>query len=340
MESEIVTLTMNPAIDESASAERLVPDLKMRCRDTVQEPGGGGVNVARALRRLGGDARAIYPRGGATGELLERLLDAEGVHQSPIAIRGWTRRNFNVLETATGRQYRFVLPGPELSEHEWRRCLAAIERARPAPSYVVASGSLPPGVPADFYAQLAEIANRRQARFVLDCSGEPLRLAVQKPTFLLKSSLREFGGLIGEEVSADSPDLAARAMRLIRTIPCGALVLSLGPAGALLVTRDSQERIPSPAVPVRSSVGAGDAMVAGIVRALSIGWPLAAAFRYGVAAGAAAVMNPGTQLCRREDTEALYASLSGLEVARPGAACSLPRENSQIIAIPARSASS
>jgi 6-phosphofructokinase 2 len=307
MKPEIVTLTMNPAIDESASVERIVPDRKLRCVDFLLEPGGGGINVARAIRRLGGDSLALYPRGGPDGDVLESLLDREQVRQRPIPIRGWTRRNTNIREAATGRQYRFVMPGPVLSEPEWRTCLGAIVDAPSPPAYIVASGSLPPGVPEDFYSRIADFAVRRGARFVLDTSGEPLRLAAKKPTFLLKPSLREFGGLIGEEVAAESPDLAARARRLLGTIPCDALVLSLGPAGALLVTKHSEVRVPSPKVAVQSSVGAGDAMVAGIVRALSIGNPLDAAVHYGVAAGAAAVMNPGTQLCRLEDTETLYA---------------------------------
>lgn len=306
----IVTLTMNAAVDESTTVERLEPERKLRCGDPVQEPGGGGINVARAIRRLGGDALAFYPRGGAMGDLLERLLDREGVRQVPLPIRGWTRLNLNLIEASTGRQYRFVMPGPTLTDADWQHCLEAMAQTRPAPSYIVASGSLPPGVPEDFYARVAEIAARRRARFVLDASGEPLRRAVEQEVFLLKPSLREFGHLIGEDVSSEREDLALRARQFLRSKPCHALVLSIGSAGALLVTADGLERFPSPRVPVRSTVGAGDSMVAGIVLALARGRPLSDAVRHGIAAAAATVMNPGTQLCRRADAEALYANLA------------------------------
>lgn len=305
----ILTLTMNPAVDESASIDRLEPDLKMRCQAPRQEPGGGGINVARAIRKLGGESLAIYPRGGPTGELLERLLDLESVHQRPVPIRGWTRLNLNVLETATGRQYRFVMPGPELAPAEWELCLDLLRQSRPAPEYIVASGSLPPGAPQDFYARVAEVAKQIGARLVLDTSGEPLRLAARREVFLLKPSLREFSELIGEAHTGEG-ELVSRARSFLRGSRTESVVLSLGSSGAIWVTETEQGRIPAPAVAVRSTVGAGDAMVAGIVLALSRGQPFPDAVRFGVATATAAVMNPGTQLCRRADAETLYAQLS------------------------------
>jgi 6-phosphofructokinase 2 len=305
----IVTLTMNPALDDNSSVEYVFSDVKLRCRTPRQEPGGGGINVARAVVRLGGEALAVYAAGGPSGDLLEQLLDREGVPQRRIPIREWTRRNVNVREDATGRQYRFVFPGPALTEGEWRSCLDTLKAVRPGPQFLVASGSLPPGVPADFYARAAAIARALQARFVLDTSGEPLRLAVEEGVFLVKPSLREFQQLIGGDASTES-SFAGAARRLIARGHCEAVVLSLGEGGALWVTAGQEERLGTPAVPVASSVGAGDAMVAGIVLFLSRGRPLPEAVRFGVAAGAAAVMNPGTQLCRREDAERLFEQMS------------------------------
>lgn len=305
----IVTLTMNPALDENSSVEYVFSDVKLRCRAPRQEAGGGGINVARAVVRLGGEALAVYAAGGPSGDLLEQLLDREGVPQRRIPIGEWTRRNVNVREDATGRQYRFVFPGPSLTEGEWRSCLGALEAVRPHPGFLVASGSLPPGVPADFYARAAGIARARQARFVLDTSGEPLRLAVEEGVFLIKPSLREFQQLIGGGASTESA-LAEAARHLIAKGHCEAVVLSLGEGGALWVTQAREERVGAPAVPVASSVGAGDAMVAGIVLALDRRRGLPEAVRFGVAAGAAAVMNPGTQLCRREDAERLFEQMS------------------------------
>lgn len=301
----IVTLTMNPAVDESTSVPYVLPDRKLRCRTPTYEPGGGGINVARAVRKLGGDALAGFPVAGPAGALLMQLLDAEGVRYTAIPIAQWTRENVNVLEEVSGRQFRFCMPGPTLGEHEWRRLLAWVEELRPAPEFLVASGSLPPGVPVDFYAGLAELARRRGSRLVLDASGEPLARAVERGVHLLKPSLDELLALTGEH-DVDESRLGDLAAAVVRRGWCEVLVLSLGAGGALWATLTGQERLAAPSVRVRSSVGAGDSMVGGIVWALACGRPLPEAVRYGVAAGAAAVMNPGTALCRREDVDRLY----------------------------------
>jgi 6-phosphofructokinase 2 len=301
----IVTVTVNPCIDASSGVDRVVPDRKLRCGPPRYEPGGGGINVARAVRRLGGEALAIYPSGGPAGLLLEALLNGEDVANRPVPIAGWTRENLNVLEESTGRQFRFVLPGPILSLVDASVLYAVVASLSPFPEYLVASGSLPPGVSPDFYSRLALLARARRSRFVLDTSGEAARLALQEGgVYLMKPSVREFRELTGV-ADGDEGRLVAEARRLIAMNRCEVLVLSLGPAGVLCVTATSVEHIASPSVPVRSAVGAGDALLAGIVLRLQRGRPLGEAVRFGVAAGAAAVMNPGTELCRREDAERL-----------------------------------
>ena len=277
---------------------------KLRCSAPSYEPGGGGLNVARAIVRLGGEAIAVYAAGGPSGGLLGDLLDAERVPRLEVPISEWTRRNLNVREDATGRQFRFVFPGPTLKEDEWRRCLDLVRKLQPAPEFIVASGSLSPGVPPDFYARVAGIAREVGARFVLDSSGEPLRLALEKGVFLFKPSLREFQHVIGNG-TRDDVELMEAARSLIRAGSCTIVVVSLGERGALWVTATEQERVPSPAVPVASVVGAGDALLAGIVLSLARAGSLRESVLFGVAAAAATVMNPGTQLCRREDAERL-----------------------------------
>nr|WP_306296618.1 PfkB family carbohydrate kinase [Candidatus Entotheonella palauensis] len=153
----IVTLTMNPAIDTSAGVDHVIPERKLRCQSPRHEPGGGGINVSRAIRKLGGASVALYPLGGPTGQLLQHLLEQEGLSLSPIPIENWTRENFVVREDATGQQFRFVMPGPALSEAEWRHCLETLSALNPPPDYIVASGSLPRGVPSDFYARVARL---------------------------------------------------------------------------------------------------------------------------------------------------------------------------------------
>ena len=301
----IVTLTMNPALDESTSVAYVLPDRKLRCQAPTYEPGGGGINVARAIRKLGGDALACFPVAGPAGELLKRLLEAEGVPQRPVPIAGWTRENLNVLEEVSGRQFRFCMPGPTLEETEWPVFLDWLRQLQPPPAFVVASGSLPPGVPDDFYARVAAVARDRGSRLVLDTSGVPLARAVDQGVHLLKPSLHEFQALLGEP-EVDESRLATLGATVVKRGWCDILVLSLGAGGALWVTGSEWERLAAPAVPIKSSVGAGDSMVAGIVLSLARGRPLREAVRFGVAAGAAAVMNPGTALCRREDVERLY----------------------------------
>jgi 6-phosphofructokinase 2 len=301
----IVTLTMNPALDESTSVEYVLPDRKLRCQAPRYEPGGGGINVARAIRKLGGDALACFPVAGPAGELLRQLLDAEGVRQMPVPITGWTRENLNVLEEVSGRQFRFCMPGPTLRDTEWPWFLEWLRRLQPPPAYVVASGSLPPGVPDDFYARAAAVVREAGSRLVLDTSGAPLARAVEQGVHLLKPSRHEFQALVGEP-GADESEFASLGAAVVKRGWCDILVLSLGPGGALWVTGAGSERLAAPAVSIKSSVGAGDSMVGGIVLSLARGRSLSEAVRFGVAAGAAAVMNPGTALCRREDVERLY----------------------------------
>ena len=301
----IVTLTMNPAVDESTSVPYVLPDRKLRCQAPTYEPGGGGINVARAIRKLGGDALACFPVAGPAGELLKRLLDAEGLRCTPMPVNGWTRENLNVLEEVSGRQFRFCMPGAALGDDEWPIFLDWVRRLRPAPDFLVASGSLPPGVPVDFYARLAAVGRQIGSRVVLDTSGAPLAHAVEEGVYLLKPSLQEFQSLMGEP-EGDESHLASRAATVVKRGWCEILVLSLGAGGALWVTASERERLASPAVRVKSSVGAGDSMVGGVVLSLARGRAISEAVRFGVAAGAAAVMNPGTALCRREDVERLY----------------------------------
>jgi len=260
----IVTLTMNPAIDLSAAVDRVVADRKLRCGEPVREAGGGGINVARAVRRLGGEALAFFPAGGPAGDLLKELLFGEGVPFVAIRSGGWTRENLNVSERETGKQFRFVLPGPSLEAAEWERCLESLSELDPFPRLLVVSGSLPPGVPLDFYARVARLVRSAGARMILDTSGKPLREAARQGVFLLKPSLREFEELTRSSLAAREA-MVDRARELIRDGRCQVLVLSLGAEGVLWVSAGEAEWMRAPAVTVASSVGAGDSLVAGIV---------------------------------------------------------------------------
>ncbi len=304
----IVTLTMNPAIDTSSSVDYVVPDRKLRCKPPRFEPGGGGINVVRALRKLAGQGTAFYPAGGPTGQILRDMLERERVSHNPIPIEGWTRENFNLLNESTGQQLRFVMPGPSMTEFEWQRCLDVLMAIRPFPSYIVVSGSLPPGVPDDFYVRVAHLAKDRDSRIVVDSSGAALRRVVNAGVYLLKASLRELGHLAGQEITTEALQEEV-ARQLVERGLCEIVLLSLGAEGGLMVTAQGKERVRPPTVPVRSMVGAGDSMVAGFLLSLVRGGSTKDAFRYGVAAGTASVMNPGTELCELEATERLFEQL-------------------------------
>lgn len=296
---------MNPAIDVSASVPYVIPGEKLRCGPPKYEPGGGGINVARAIQRLGGESLALFPAGGPAGLLLCSLLDAERVRHRTAPTEAWTRENLNVSEDVTRRQFRFVMPGPTLAEREWQSILELLTGLDPRPEYLVASGSLPPGVPVDFYARVARLADSAGIKLILDASGEPLRRALGPGVYVLKPSLHEFEELTGE-TNCEESHLPILARKLIDSRQCAILVVSLGARGVFWMSALDRGRLAAPTVPVRSSVGAGDSMVAGIVLSLARGRPLGDAVRFGVAAGAASVMNPGTELCRAGDVERLY----------------------------------
>lgn len=305
----ILTLTVNPALDLSTWTERVVSGHKLRCGTSRLDPGGGGVNVARVVQRLGGHAMAVYTAGGATGEAYRRLIEAERVPTLVMPIRGSTRQNFTVDETATGEQFRFVLEGPELDDAEWRACLALVAESMPVGGYVVASGSLPPGVPEDFYARVARLARERGTRCVVDASGPALAEALAEGVFMIKPSRRELGLHVGAVLDSEQSQVEA-ASALVADGSAEYVALTLGGAGAVLAAGSGVLRLAVPAVPVVSTVGAGDSFVGAFVLRLAQGLPVEAAFRAGVAAGSATVMTPATELCHRADVERLEAELS------------------------------
>lgn len=298
----IVTLTVSPALDISSTVHRIVPENKLRCERPNFEAGGGGINVAKAITRLGGRPLAVFAAGGPTGKRLQSLVKAEGMTIEVVETKEWTRENFNVHEFSTGLQYRFGMPGSDLMPTEVEALLDAIQDLNPAPSFLIASGSLPAGVPADFYGRVAEIAKSKGSKFIVDTSGDSLRHALDAGVYLLKPNVLELSQLVGvEKLEMDELDDAAQAL-IIRG-NCEIVVVSLGAMGAILVTRDQVEHIPAPPIQTKSTVGAGDCMVAGIVWTLSQGKSLRDAVLMGVACGSAATMNQGSEIFKMNDVE-------------------------------------
>lgn len=303
---KIITVTFNPTIDKSTSIPALAPEKKLRCSQPNFGPGGGGINVARAIKKLGGEAEAIFPAGGYSGKFLEELMSREGVATHVVPTRSHTRENLIVYDQSTALQYRFGMPGTALEESDWKNVLSLIEKSDAA--YIVASGSLPPGVPVDIFGRIAAIAKARGSKLIVDTSGEALKKAMEVGVYLLKPNLGELSSLVGkEEVHHEMVDDIARD--IIKRECCQAVMVSLGAAGAMLITNDETIHAVPPVVKRLSTVGAGDSMVAGVVLSLSEGKSLKEALQYGVAAGTAATQNPGTELCKKQDVERLIRNI-------------------------------
>jgi 6-phosphofructokinase 2 len=303
----IVTLTLNPAIDGSSEAETVRHTNKVRTSNERYDPGGGGINVARVLGELGAEALAVYLAGGATGDVLDALLDDRGVMRRRIPIRDHTRISHVVYERSSGREYRFVAEGPELREDEITACIEAI--ADIDCDYLVASGSLPRGTPDDFYCRVLDIAARNGAKLVLDTSGKALKTTLDHGgVHLVKPSHGEFEMLVGREL--DGFDAIGEAAQELVARGCAEMIaVTLGHHGALLASRDGLFHHDVPKVEVKSAVGAGDSFVAGMTFGLATGLPPRDAFLMGMAAGTAAVLTPGTDLCRKADVERLFNEL-------------------------------
>lgn len=302
--ASIITITFSPCVDKSATVPALIPEKKLKCGSPKLEPGGGGVNVARAIKKLGGTAIAVYPAGGYTGMFFNKLLADENIPAIIIETRNETRENIIILDESENKQYRFGMPGTPIEKEEWQHLLKAVEEMDDV-AFIVASGSLPPGVPEDIFARIATIANKKNAKLVVDTSGEPLRMAIEKGVYLLKPNLGELARLVNKD-HLEENEVGKYARELIGHGKVEAIVVSMGARGALLVTGKTEKFIKAPPAERKSTVGAGDSMVAGIVLMLSQNKSVEEAVQYGVACGTAATLKPGTELCTLEDADRFF----------------------------------
>lgn len=305
----IATLTMNPTIDVSYEVESVFHTRKMRTRNERYAPGGGGINVARVFCRLGGTARCYYLSGGATSAALDGLVDMHQLVRTRIPIEHDTRIAAAVLERESGKEYRFTPPGPPVAAEEWQDCLDRLAEADC--SHLVASGSLPPGVPSDFYARVVRIMQKRGIRTILDTSGDALKDGLAGGRVLLvKPSLGELRQLVGRDLESVE-EIGAAATAIIDKGQAELIAVTMGHRGALLAWQDGTLHLPALPIEAKSAVGAGDSFLAAMVYALTVGQEPVDAFRYGMAAGSAAVLTPGTDLAFPEDIDRLFALVVG-----------------------------
>ncbi|MEJ2001497.1 MAG: 1-phosphofructokinase family hexose kinase [Maritimibacter sp.] len=305
--SEILTVTLNPALDVTTTAESVVPEEKLRCDEPVLEAGGGGINVARAIGEMGAMAKAFVAISGFHGQQLLELLRQEPLIPEVFHTHGETRQSLAVTDRTTHEQYRFVMPGPVWTAEQAHEVLTAIGRAAPQKGYLVLSGSQPPGVPAHFPTQLAATAQDYSAKLVLDTSGAPLR-ALLDAGAARQHVLRLDGAESEDFAGRKLPDMHAVAdfaQELIARNIAEVVVLAMGPEGSILVEGENRWRAKTKPVKVRSKVGAGDSFVGVFTWALANGAAWEEALVQGVAAASSAVMHDGTDLCHRSDVEEL-----------------------------------
>lgn len=299
----ILTITLNPSVDKSSKVEIMKPDTKLRSSVLVNEPGGGGINISKALKKLSVPSLALFPAGGNNGNMLCSLLKEEGILFNAVDTKAETRENWVVTETSTNNQYRVTFPGLPVAEETIKTLIDQIRSF--APAYVVASGSLPPGLPAYFYGLIVKNATAVGAKCIVDTSGPALQALKNKNAYLIKPSIGELCKMLNiEHLELNEADDAAQ--QAIADGYAEIIVVSMGPLGAWLVTKHEKYYCAAPPVEKRTTVGAGDSMVAGITYMLQKQSSLRDALRFGVACGSAATMNSGTQLFELDDALKLY----------------------------------
>ena len=300
---DIVTLTVNPALDKSTHFKGLVPEQKIKCEEPRFDAGGGGINVSKAISRLGGNSLAVFTSGGPIGEMLEQLIKEETIEFSAIKVQTWTRESFVAVDDNTNSQYRFGFAGGKITEQEESNILETVSNI--SAKFLVASGSLNEGLSTNFYKKIAQIAKKSNSKLIVDTSGEALKKVLEVGVYLIKPNVGELAKLIGVE-RLELEEVNEAAKKIIAKGGAEIVVVSLGPQGAVLVTKDSYEFVPAPNVAKKSTVGAGDSMVGGMVWTLSQNKSLKEVIRWGVACGSAATMNEGTQLFKQEDAQRLF----------------------------------
>jgi 6-phosphofructokinase 2 len=302
----IYTLTLNPAIDLETTVPVMAPGDKLRCGDPVRDPGGGGINVARAITQLGGAATAVVAMQGAEATALGALLAAQNLPYIAVPAPGPMRQNLSVQETQTGRQFRFIFPGPAWGAGDVARVQEAMRALIGAGDWVVVSGSVPPGFGAAPFGDLVRALVGQGAQVVVDTSGAGLADLVQKPPglALLRVDQAEAEALATRALPqiADSADFAAG---LVAQGVARVVIIGRGAQGSVLVAPKARWFAPTAPVAVVSRTGAGDSFVAGAVLAMAKGADLDVVLQSGCAAASAAVTTPATQLCNAATALAL-----------------------------------
>jgi len=297
----IATVTLNPSLDKIATVEELVVDEANRWTSLRRDPGGKGINVSRVVHELGGETIAYGFIGGIDGETLKHLLQQQGVPFDFTPIQGEIRSNFIITDLKTRRQTRIDAPGPHISRDELGKLIDKVTRIKPKPDFLVFAGSVPPGVPTDIYQQLIERAKKSGIKTVLDSDNKWLKEGIKAKPNVIKPNVHEAEELLETHLKDQAAIVEAVKTLVNRSIDVAAI--SRGKNGLIVANGGKILKITPPQVEVRSTIGAGDSTIAGLVLKLSQGHGIEEASRWAAAAGTAAALTPGTELCRREDVE-------------------------------------
>ena len=306
----IYTVTLNPALDRTLYVESLVPGQSTRIRREARYAGGKGIDVSRALREMGSNNTALGLVGGFDGKELEGRLLLDGVACRFTRIANETRTNIIIQDEPTGAETALLARGPEVQPSELMDFLEVLGKL-PDMSFLVVSGSLPPGLTPEVYARIITIGGERGARVVLDTTGDALRQGIHARPAVIKPNRLELAELAGKEL-ADVQAISDYCTGLLGWVET--VLVSMGADGIVMVTRDRVLHARPPKVAVKSTVGAGDCAVAGFVHGLAVGEPVADALRRAVASGSAATLNAGTGLCRCADIDEILPQVTIMEV--------------------------
>jgi 6-phosphofructokinase 2 len=305
---KVLTITINPCVDKSSSVKGIVPEKKLRCSTPKYEPGGGGINVSRALKRLGVESWVFFASGGRTGQLLEQLIKEEQLQIMPFQVQIETRENFIVLDELNNQQYRFGFPGEQISKQELSALIDQLDSLQDFPELSVISGSLPEGVNPEFIKEIIQLCKRKNSKVIVDTSGKSLEIAAREGVYLLKPNLGELAVLSGNPELTDNT-LQEAAFKLINNGAAEIVVVSLGKSGATMFFKNKKIHQPAPNVKVKSTVGAGDSMVAGMVATLAKNGTVEEMLRMGIACGSATTMAEGTGLFKIENVIKILSEL-------------------------------
>lgn len=299
---KIITLTINPALDKSAKVDGLIADKKLRCHSIKYQPGGGGINISILLKNLGTETSCIATSGGDTGKYLTELLIKQNIEPKTIPVKRWTRENLSVVDTQSEFQYRFGMPGNKLGKTELEAIKKLVNEIVNPQDILVLSGSLAPKMPADYYAQLIKFLGDKDLKVVIDTSGEALKEALKEKVYLVKPNQRELAQLAEKEFMY-TVEQETFAMELVKSKKAEYVVVSLGARGAFIACNEGVFYKSTPSVKVKSTIGAGDSMVAGLIYGILKKFPPEKMLKYGVACGVATTMSEGTSLATKKNIE-------------------------------------